>query len=771
MGVRYFTAASLLAIAAMSGPGAAQAQAQGRRLSQPAMPLGQALQRIAAEWGKPINIDPDAVEGIMARPVIDAQSERDAVAQAARGLPVAVMVDDSGMISVLNDIVVTARPNEAETSVIVRGATSSSRLDQSLRDQPRNTQVISTKLMQQQQVQTIAEALANAGGVVVNTATVQGGVGYSVRGFSSQGSVNGLPSASSDSFAAGTTQSLANVERIEVLKGPDAILLGGDNLGGMINIVTKKPNADERLYVSMDTGSFGLIRGTIDATRAISDDRRFSARVIATAATADRNFGGYRGDEDYLFAPSLRFKNATTDIIASATLGTQLFGMVPYTLYDIPTNQPLDLPRNRRLVGGPDQGVRIGTTQFNGEITQKLTNWLTVVGRYQHQKVALNLKQYTPFAVLDNNGLLLLSSDGVRQRSTGEAIDTFARIAFNTGSVTHKLVAGYTDVSQDRLALYPSDGAFFPYNFLQQPPAALPPLANRFDAETSRIDLHQRGYYGQYLIGFGPIHLSAGWRHTDLELNGAITGPFPSTTDSKVGSAVPNYGAVVDVTKNFSVFGTLAYGYDPTTILDRLGNRLPDQKSRNAEAGVKWDLFDKRMLINASWFSLRQSNIFDRDPVDPAFQIAIPGQLGRGIDVNVSGEPLRGLTLTGAFTRTEYSLLKPSERIGFVVQAQPRDIYNLYASYLHRIGDKTRAGLGAGIAGRSSSVIDNAGLYTIPAAWQANLNGFLSVGRLDVNIGVRNLLDRKNYNPTRATTYVPLGEPRSWRITLGYRFF
>lgn len=769
MGVRYFTAASLLAISAVSVSGAAQAQE--RRHSQPAMPLGQALQRIAAEWAKPIDIDPDAVRGIMAKPVIDAESEQDAVTQATGGLPVAVMVNASGKISVLNDIVVTARPNEAETSVIVRGATSSSRLDQSLRDQPRNTQVISAKLMQQQQVQTIAEALANAGGVVVNTATVQGGVGYSVRGFASQGSVNGLPSASSDSFAAGTTQSLANVERIEVLKGPDAILLGGDNLGGMINIVTKKPNADERLYVSMDTGSFGLIRGTIDANRAISDDRRFSARVIATAATADRNFGGYRGDEDYLFAPSLRYKNETTDIILSATLGTQTFGMVPYTLFNTTTNQPLDLPRDRRLVGGPDQGVRIGTTQFNGEITQKLTNWLSVVGRYQYQKVTFSLRQYTPFALLDNKSLLLLNSDGVNQRSTGKSLDTFARITFNTGSVTHKIVAGYTDVSQDRLALYPSDGGFFPYDFLQQPPANLPPLASRFDAETSRIDLHQRGYYGQYLIGFGPIHLSAGWRHTDLDLNGAITGPFPSTTNNKVGSAVPNYGAVVDVAKNFSVFGTLAYGYDPTTVLDRLGNRLPDQHTRNIESGVKWDLFGKRMLINASWFSLRQSNIFDRDPVDPAFQIAVPGQLGEGIDINVSGEPLRGLTLTGAFTRTEYSLLEPSERIGFVVQAQPRDIYNLYASYLHRIGDTTRAGLGAGIAGRSSSVIDSDGRYTIPAAWQANLNGFLSVGRLDVNIGVRNLFDRKNYNPTRATTYVPLGEPRSWRLTLGYRFY
>ena len=175
MRTRHVVAASLLALATATVPG--MAFGQQKTLSQPALPLSQALQRIAAEWGAPLNIDPDAVRGITSRPVTNAKSERDAVAQATRGLPVAVVVDDAGVITIANDIIVTARPNEAENSVLVRGATSSSRLGQSLRDQARNTQVISAKLLERQQAQTIPEALANAGGVVVNSATVQGGVG------------------------------------------------------------------------------------------------------------------------------------------------------------------------------------------------------------------------------------------------------------------------------------------------------------------------------------------------------------------------------------------------------------------------------------------------------------------------------------------------------------------------------------------------------------------------------------------------------------------
>ena len=764
MGKHHIAAASLLALATAAVPGTALAQAKTQ--SQPAMPLGDALQRIAAEWGSPLNIDPDAIRGLTARPVQNAQSERDAVAQATRGLPVAIDVNDAGVITVLNDVVVIARPNEAETSVLVRGSTSSSRLGQSLRDQPRNTQVISAKLLERQQAQTLSEALSNAGGVVVNSATVQGGVSFTVRGFDSNGAVNGLPSSSSAMFAAGSTLPLANVERIEVLKGPDAILLGGDNLGGTINIVTKKPNAEERLYVSSDVGSFGLIRGTLDANRAISGDNRFSARIVATAATADRNFGGYRGTEDYLFAPGLRYKNGSTDIIVSATLGNQIFGMPPYTVLNTATGKPFDVAFDRPLVGGKDQGVQIETTQFNAEITQKLTDWLTVVGRAQHQKINFALAQYSPFVVLDNSGVLLISTGGTRQTSKNDAFDTFARITFDTGPLSHKLVGGMTQVDATIDSIYASDGNMFPYNFLM--PEPLPPLAVNFNATATSI-MKQRGYYGQYLVGIGPIHLTAGLRRNEMKsrsiFNGVPARPYEG------GKTVPNYGAVVDITDHFSVFGTLAYGYIQNFLTDRFRNRLPDNQTRNAETGIKWDLFDERVLLNASWFSIRQTNLLVPDPVNRRFQVAIPGQLGQGIDVNLTGNPIPGLSLSAAFTRTKYRFLVPSAVLGDTVNGQPRDVYSLYGSYEHKIGERAKAGIGAQVAGQSSSAIDMFNRYRTAGATLAHLNGFLSVGDLDINIGVRNLFDRRTYQPTRFTSYLPLGETRTWRLTVGYRFF
>lgn len=755
------TAGMVLAAVAMPGT----VQAQDRTLSLPAQPLRDALAAIATWSGKPVNIDIEAVRGLTSRPVAGAHDAEDAVRQATQGLPIARERDADGNPVIADDILVVARRDEAETSVLVRGATTSSRLGQSLRDQPRNTQVISAKLLKDQQVQTLSEALANAGGVVLNQATVQGGVSFSVRGFSSNGSVNGLPGPASSSFAAGATQPLANIERIEVLKGPDAILLGGDSLGGTINIVTKKPSVEERLSVSADTGSFGLIRGTIDANRAISADERWSARIIATAASADRNFGGYRGNEDYLFAPSLRYKNGVTDVVLSATVSTQIFGMVPYAVLDPATGRPYGVASDRPLIGGKDQLVRNGNTQVNLEATQKVTDWLTVVARGQHGEARFALSQYSPFTLLAP-GLLLLNSSGVRQQANMDVVDTYARATFATGAFDHRIVAGYTHLDSRIVADNAVDGGFFPYNFLA-PTGTLRSLASTYTFGNSPIR-KQDGFYGQYLLGSGRIHLLAGFRHNTTDLTSTVASRTTrNTVRTRTGITTPNYGAVVDVTDKLSVFGTLAYGFLPTFATGIGGARLPDVRTRSAETGLKWDLFDDRVIVNASFFSIRESNRIRRiGGVDTA----TPGILGRGIDINLSGEPLRGLSVVGAYTRTSYRFLSFDPRIGGIVNGQPRDLYSLYSSYRHDVSREVTAGLGAGVSGRSSSAVDSLGVYRLGGSLQADLNAFVAVGRFEIHAGIRNVFDRQNLFPTIASSYVPLGEPRNWRFSVSYRF-
>jgi iron complex outermembrane receptor protein len=441
----------------------------------------------------------------------------------------------------------------------------------------------------------------------------------------------------------------------------------------------------------------------------------------------------------------------------------QIAGGIPYTVLSPATKRPFDVAFKRPLVGGREQFTQIGTTQVNIEVTQKVTDWLSVVARGQHTDSRFKLAQYAPFALLAPNGLLLLSASGVNQTSDLDVIDSYARATFDTGPLSHKVVAGYTYLDSRVRALNADNGGVFPYNFLT---ATAPPraLATRFSFGFSSIR-KQEGIYGQYLLGFWKVHLLAGLRNNKTDLTSTVA--RVGTERIKTDITTPNYGAVVDVTPKFSVFGTLAYGFLPTFATGRGGIRLPDVKTRNAETGVKWDLLGDRIILNASWFSIRESN---RIRQIAGFATASPGLLGRGIDINLSGEPIRGLSIVAAYTRTNYRFLSFDPRIGGVVNAQPRDVYSLYSSYRHRLSDDVSGGLGGGISGRSGSSVDNLGIYRIDGTFQADLNAFATVGKFDINAGVRNLTGRQNYLPTITPTYVPLGEPRSWRMSVGYRF-
>lgn len=742
--------------------------AQRQTITVPSMPLPKALDQIRQMTGATMDVDPDAVNGLTSNPVEGARDAISAVRQATHGVGVAVRVKHGGTILVVNEMTVIARRNEAEDNVLVRGETSSSRTGESLRNQPRNTQVISAKLLAEQQAQTLSDALRNAGGVTVDTATVQGGVSYSVRGFSTGGAVNGLPTPSTSTFAAGSTQPLANVERLEVLKGPDAILLGGDSLGGTVNIVTKKPSAEERLYVSLEGGSFTSGRVTVDANGPITADKHLSARLITTAADADHNSGGYRGNGDYLLAPSLRFKNAHTDIIASVTLGNQIMGMTPYTIFNPTTNQPYPLDRSKPILGDKNQYVQIKETTYDLQGKQDIASWLTASVHYQHQKTTLFLNQYSAFAVIDPAGVALVSTSGVSQSSKNDAVDGYLRFAVTTGPIKHKLVAGAMYYKYDITADQPPAGTMLTYNFITKSGPPLPPLPTDY-VYASRATGDQTSFYAQYLAKIWKLALMASVRKTNADAVTAIAGR-PNTNIHSNGATSPSYGAVLDITKNLSAYGLLAYGFTPSLTFDYTRtNLLPDIRSRNAEGGIKLDLFHKRLLVNASYFSLSQSNVRAADPQHRGFSIALPGQVGKGIDLSVSGELLKGWLISSSFTRTDYSFLRPDVS-GTTVTLVPRDQYSFYSSYRRSIGNRVTAGLGAGVYGRSSAAVDKFGKVWIPPTNQVDLNTFLTVGKLDINFGVRNIFNRVNYGVTTATSYVPLGEPRTWRLTLGYRF-
>jgi iron complex outermembrane recepter protein len=758
-----------LAIMNLVAPSPAIAQAAASaEINVPAMPMANALREIASQSGTTVNFDPDAVAGLKSRSVRRASSAEAAIQAAIAGTSLAISSSPDGALDIVQDIVVRARRDEAETSVIVRQSSTSDRSGLGLRDQPRNTQVITAKTIEEQQALDISDILRNAGGVSVQSNNPNTGASYTVRGFSAAGLVNGLAGGSQYGVQSGANQPVANIERVEVLKGPDALLSGFGNLGGNVNVVTKKPSAEQRLAVSLDTGSFGLVRGVIDANNAISADKKLTARMIASVQTMDHNYGGYRGTDDYLVAPSLRFTDRLTDIVIGASLSKSNAGIGAYTLFNNKTFQLIERDPSVPIYS-PDQGISVRTDRFYFDATRKITPGIELVVRGMHDENTLALQVYQ--VGYNRAGNLTLGVGGSEQKGKSDALDSFVRVKTQLGNavklsfnVGYNYSKGFTNQRSETL-----------FTIVNNPPlganTSLPVIPfSPLGPVQIRAEGQQEALYGQALVEFWKIKLLGGVRKNWFETSTQFF--FPGATPqpvNKKNGVVPSAGIIFDVTSELSLFANYTRGEQAIFNLDRDKNFLPNIITTNKEAGVKLDLFAKRATINASYFDILQDNTILFNPAIGGFT-SEPGQRGRGIDFNIVGQVLPGWTVTGSYTRTKYALLTKTATLT-TVPRQPRDTYSLYSNYRTRIADGVTAGGSVGLYGRSSSFADFLGQYVVPAARQIDVNGFLSVAGFDLNLGIRNIFDRRNYNTTSVFAYVPVDEPRNVRLSISKRIF
>lgn len=765
------SAVSLIVIGVTGGamPTVAVAQTdKGGAISVPAMPMDAAINQISAQSGVAIGFDPDAVKGQTSKPVVDARSARDALQQATRDAGLTIVPAAHGGLTVVSGIVVIARRDEAETSVLVRQASSSDRNGLGLRSQPRNTQVITAKTIEEQQALNITDILRNAGGVTAQLNNPNSGASYTVRGFAASGLVNGLTTTTQYGVNAGADQAVANIERVEVLKGPDAILSGFNNLGGNVNVVTKKPSAEQRVAVGFDTGSHGLVRGALDANNAISANKKLSGRVIASAQTMDHNYGGYTGDSGWLFAPSLRFKDRLTDIVIGANISENKSGIGAFTLFDNKTRQIIERDPSVPIYA-PNMGIQINTARFSFDATRQIVPGIEVVVRAIHDKTELTTRAAS--VGYNRQGILVADTQGSRQNGSSNAVDSFLRVKTHIGDVKASFNVGY-NYSDGNSAQRSGRNFVRVLNPVLNGTTTPPEFAwSPFGAVQIRTTGKQQGVYGQALIEFWRVKILGGVRKNWFETTSQtfFAGPSPLFVQRKDGVS-PSGGVIFDVTDDLSIFANYSRGEQANFTVAKDGSILPNIITTNKEAGIKLDLFGKRATINASYFDIQQDNIVVRDPADPTNVFPGPGQRGRGIDLNVTGQILPGWTVLASLTHTNYALLT-TNAFQTVVANQPRDTYSVYSTYRTKFSDDVSGGVAAGLYGRSSSYANLLGQYVVPASHQIDANAFLSVGGFDINLGVRNIFNRRNYGSTSVFTFVPVNEPRSVRLSISKRVF
>lgn len=726
----------------------------------PRQPLKRTVSEISFRMHIPVTIGSEVPDTVYAAPV-RSRIAAEAFQQALAGTNYTIYTDKDGAVYIRpanrENMIVWAKRNEAESQYNVDSSASSTRTGGSIRDLPQSSRTITSALIADQQIQTVADAMRNASGMTVNKSMLQGANGYTVRGWTATGMTNGMLDPT------GPMQPTANVERVEVLKGPAALLSGGNNLGGSVNIVTKKPIADRLLNLEGMYGSYDDRKITVDGSDALNHDKTISARIVGDYADQDRTWAGYKGRKEYSIAPSIRFKNRSVDVTVGVENSKVRQPQTGYAVIAAPGEDP-QIVTSGQAFGPDNQGIGMWNTRWFYEATWNINRWLTFVSRSHLSNTTTLINMYGTAANVGNNNYLFMQTID-KQVSVQQATDDYFRAKFKTLSIKHTISTGM-NYSQYTISDYgpdENDNNVFTIGPLNSSThlAAFQP-ANTFQY---RLGTRQLGFYGQDLIEYGRFHFFGAIRHTSYRSWGN------NSTPVTIGKITPIAGVVIDLTKQVSIYGSWVNGFTPNYSIGTDKKLLPSQTTTNFEAGVKTQFFRKKLDLVASIYRLDQSNY----PVLAAGYTnrykVLPGMRTQGVDIDLSGTILPGWQISGSFTYADFKFLSNTLQ-QYIVPAQPKIKYSLYTSYVIQNGMFKHAGMAFGVYGNSSSSASSYyPKYTLGAQHEIDLNFFYTYRKLKLNFGITNLENRNIYGVSSVSTYIAVNGPRMFRGTMSYSFF
>lgn len=778
-----FGAVMLGVLAALSMPAGAWAQTPAATQAKapathayalPAAPLVQTLAAIARISGKRIDVDDESAAGQSSGAVNGTLSLDQAVAQALAGTPLRVREADSGALWValpakLDRVLVLAKRDQAETSFKADRSDTATRSGTSLMDVPQSVTIITSKVLESQQALSVRDALANVSGMAF-TQSPQGSPTFSIRGFSNtSATVNGVTDASA------SLTNVFGVERIEVLKGPQAILAGSGSLGGGVNVVTKKPQADPIRSLLLQYGSHGDATVAGDITGAITDDKKLSYRLIASKSKANSSAGGFDGREDESLLPQLRWKDSSTDLIVGVSYGKQY---APTPAYTFARRDGYLMPEPALRQGGAGDGFDSEQKRAFYQLEQTLTPNITLVSRLQRSITDLYLHVRSPSGLNYSTGAAKDSPNGTvtyygsrsRQDARTTSGDHYLRIEGDTGPISHKLSVGlnHSEYAYEQTewsgasvkpTVYPAD-ASFTFPDLEANSQTLSAIS------TSKSD--QAGAFAQDLMSWGDWNLLLNLRRTRYTTVSATNyvsiNYLWANPKTKVWSTTPGVGLVYNLTPSTSLYASYAQGFVPQTTAKCGGGIVDPITTKNKEIGAKFDLLDSKLSLTTAAFELAQSNQLLYDSVNKCTTVR-DSQVTRGLEADLQGQLAPGWNAIVNYT---YNTVKDVGDKTTIYYGLAKHKASMWTTY--ELQNEAWRGLGFGLGVTASTHVN--GTYsatypfTIPGQAQLDASLFYNRDKWSVTLGIKNIADKLLYGVSASSAYVPVLEGRNFMLTV-----
>ncbi|MFM5908279.1 MAG: TonB-dependent receptor [Novosphingobium sp.] len=637
--------------------------------------------------------------------------------------------------------------------------------DTPLIDVPQTINVISRELLDDQGVTTLGEALRHVAGVSLG----QG------EGHRDQITLRGQ-SSTADFFVDGIRDDaqyyrpLYNVERIEVLKGANAMIFGRGGGGGVINRVSKAPVFGEtRIAASASGDTLGAWSLSADAN--VPAGEALALRLNGTY----EEFNSHRDAFDGHFigmAPTagLRLGEATSLTLAYeyaeddrlTDRGVPSFGGAPITGYD------------KTFFGDPAINRSKVKAHFaRARIDHELAEGLTFNATAQYATYDKFYGNILPGAVNAAMTSVLLS--GYRSTTKRDNWVGQANLVWNgsTGPIRHTLLTGVEASDQNTFASRDDvrfGGSASTSVALGRTIAV--PAVTWAVTSNSLSDVRSLSAYVQDQIEIGQhLQLIAGVRYDDFRIT-ATNGLTAAITSRSDGKWSPRFGLVIKPQANISLYASYAKSFLPqtgdqfTTLAANLQTLAPEE-FRNLEAGIKWDI-TPQLALTTALFQLDRTNTRATDPLTGNAVLTGSSRVW-GLEAAIAGQitPEWQVSLGYSHQKGEIRSTTTAAPAGRRLDKLPEDQISLWTRY-----DLTdRFGLGLGVVHQSSQFASISNSVVLPAFTRVDAAAYFDVTeRFTLQINVENLTDARYYPSAHADNNIATGKPINARMTARLKF-
>ncbi|HLL82641.1 MAG TPA: TonB-dependent siderophore receptor [Longimicrobium sp.] len=766
------SSAPLAAQSGASTPLSAEASAT-IRFQIPAQPLADALREFGRQAGVPVRADLAAAAGVRSRPLAGAYTAEEALARLVEGTGLRGFIAENGSARVtrggsaayaLTPLTVVGTRNRGYAAARTSSAT---KTETPLRDVPQSVSLVTRELIADQAMQGMGDVVRYLPGI-----TMGQGEGHrdapTIRGNSS----------TADFFVDGVRddaqyfRDLYNVERVEALKGSNAMIFGRGG-GGVLNRVSKEAQWTPTRVVTMEGGSFDHRRGMVDLGQGLGSSvaLRFNGMY--------ENSGGFRDQaslERYGVNPTL-----------ALALGTRTTFRAGYELFSDHRSVDRGLPSfNGRpsdadittFFGNPDSSYsRIRVHSASGVLEHRTRGGITLRNRTRYATYDKFYQNSYPGAVNAEGTQVALSAynNGTDRANLFNQTDVIVEAA--TGPVRHTLLAG-VEIGRQQTENYRETGYYNNTATSFSAPIGAPTVATPITFRQSATDADNRarasvaGVYVQDQVELTRfLQLLGGVRFERFDI-GYVNHRNGEVLDRRDDLVSPRAGLVLKPVQPVSLYGSYSVSYLPSSgdqfsSLTATTETLEPERFTNREVGAKWDVRPTFALTGAI-YRLDRDNTSAPDPADPKKTVQTGSQRTTGWELGASGDVTSAWQVVAGFAsqRAEITSTTSAAQEGQRVPLVPHRTFALW----NRVQLFPALGVGVGVVRQSEmfAAIDNT--VTLPGFTRADAALFLRLGaRATAQLNVENVLDERYYATSHGNNNIMPGASRTVRVSVSTR--